>query len=62
MQIKIFSFSDDVVALEKSINEWLNGDGKNVEIVTKTQTSVFDDYMKKVVVTITIWYNQQLEN
>jgi hypothetical protein len=56
MKVKIFSFADDVAGLEKSLNEWLAEEGKDVEIISKTQSTTFDDYRKKVVITIVIWY------
>jgi hypothetical protein len=55
MKVKIFSFADNVPALEKAVNEWL-AEKSYLEILSTNQQSVYDDFTKKVVTTITIWY------
>jgi hypothetical protein len=56
MKIKIFSFADNVAALEKAVNDWLSQSGNYNEILSTKEISVYDDFTKKVVTTVILWY------
>jgi hypothetical protein len=56
MKVKIFAFADDIPRLESAVNIWLGQAGNYKEIISTTQHVIFDDFTKKVMVTIFVWY------